>query len=265
MPPFSVVDLLAAILRFCWERRRVWADMAMVPIALTFAVETVADMVFDSPSSMTVWLAVRFVLLFPLVMFAVAWQRYCLLGAPVASAPVRLAWGTRETRFLGMLVKLLIAYIVLFIPISALLGIILGGAARPETVMMATLLAAIPVALVLGRLAIGLPAAALDRPMSLREAWRYGEGNSWRVLAVIAGTGLVGGTIVFFLAVVTGEVMRMLSGGATLSLGPLVMRNLIFAILMFVDAALMSTALAFLFRHLTGWRPDGSLRPLPPG
>lgn len=100
--------------------------------------------------------------------FAVRWHRYMLLGESMSAGLFPPGWGS----FLLAGIKIGLA---IFLP-TFVLALILPPIGA---------LAGIALALASARLSLIFPAAAVEQPISLREAWDLIAGNYWRLFACI--------------------------------------------------------------------------------
>ncbi len=131
------------------------------------------------------------------VMFAVAWHRRCLLSQEQPTIMTALRWDRRKTIFLGRVFVITIIAIAISLPPTligmiagggAAMGLAAGGVGGPSTGVVVLQLAkaavAVLILLVQARLALWLPAAAVDQKMTIMEAWVIGRRNSWRLVAI---------------------------------------------------------------------------------
>jgi hypothetical protein len=201
-------NVVFEVFRFLWDNRIDLLHMMAAPVlALSiFGIGISAMITQNAPhpdgttiSGMQVaglFLAVALPTLF-YVMFAVAWHRRCLKSEEQTTILTALRWDRRKTIFLGrVLVITLIAIAISLPPTSigmiigggAAVGLAAGGVGGPSTGMIVLQLAkaavAVIILLVQARLALWLPAAAVDQKMTIMEAWAIGRRNSWRLVAI---------------------------------------------------------------------------------
>jgi hypothetical protein len=136
----------------------------------------------------------------------VAWHRVVMLKAGAAGTGPTLAFGLREARYLLVWLALSAAFVGVFVAVIVLtvtaqfaamivlyLMLLLVGLADTLVigqrdqfiiVLWVAVFFAVPAAsYVTGRLALVLPALAVDRRRPLRQAWRMSAGNGWRLVA----------------------------------------------------------------------------------
>ncbi len=131
------------------------------------------------------------------VMFAVAWHRRCLKPEEQTTILSALRWDKRKTLFLLRCLAISLIALALSLP-AAVIGAIVGGALAMAlasagigghamgayVTMLAKFAVLIPIVLVQVRLALWLPAAAVDHKMTVMEAWTIGRQNTWRLVAI---------------------------------------------------------------------------------
>lgn len=193
-------------------------------------------------------LLVQIVIWIALVPAAAAWHRFIVLGDG-ADARVRYVWERTETRYLATLLVVwvvsnvpFIAAVLVLAPLAAALG---GGAPLLATALV---LLGLGYLMVLARLALALPAAALGEDASLGRAWRLSAGNAWRLLGVTLAT-----LVPFVLAagLVLVPVWLMI-GGAGEAGDPSGPSALALALAAALDAAISLLALALLLTLFSG-------------
>ncbi len=235
-PPLPVGDIVAETYRFLWANRRDMLRLAGLPVLALSILTVVISLGFsgeplaEGEKSPVVTIG-QFLLIVAstvfYVMFAVAWHRRCLRPDEQATIWTALRWDRRKTRFLvrsiaiGLIVALMALTILLITSIVAAVvggGATLIGGAEGTTVprgmiTIVTLATVVPALLLNARLALWLPAAALDDPMTLPEAWQAGDGNSWRLFAVLIMVSAPG--IMLFMIVLP----LLVHGGAALGVG----------------------------------------------
>ena len=124
------------------------------------------------------------------VLVAVRCHRLFLLDEPPNDGRWTPHWNTNDWRFLWRTVQISVLLLVIALPPAAILAYGLaaerGGDGSPVAALGLLLLglALLPVSV---RLSLALPAAATGTDGGLREAWRIGVGNSWRLVAVFLG------------------------------------------------------------------------------
>lgn len=184
--------------------------------------------------------------------FAVAWHRHQLLPDEPVSLRGTYQWGRPFGRYLlwVMGISLMTAPIVIGSQIfSFYAAAALVGTHSPWTTSVSWLLSLpllVPALLIFARLSPALPATAIDRPLSYRQAWQLTRGMGWQVWVLIL---FVAGPASLF-----SMVCMMLASGVDGALTGLLI--LLGCGLFFLSVALLSTALSLLYRQLMA---DGGL------
>ena len=121
----------------------------------------------------------------------VAWHRFILLEEDPTGFVTPFN-GDRILAYLGQILKLFLVGFLISLPFGAVFGLVL--AVSPSTLIAGLfVLSAVFFAwlvLVFYRLSITLPASAIGRPISLREAWRATEGTWWVLFVLVLLAGL---------------------------------------------------------------------------
>lgn len=202
-----VGDLVAETYRFLWNNRRDMLRLIALPVlALSILTVAIGIGIGDRPAPGEkppgTYFFGQFLLVVAstvfYVMFAVAWHRRCLKPAEQQTIWTALRWDQRKTRFLmrSIVIGLVVAAAALAVfLISSIIAAVIGGGsaiggiegkAVPRGLVMAiTLATLIPALLLNARLALWLPAAAVDQPLTLPEAWQAGDSRSWRLFAIL--------------------------------------------------------------------------------
>ncbi len=170
-----------------------------------------------------------------------AWHRLAA-GPEAASASYRIS--DVEWAYLWRAIGLFVLTYLVAIPGATLFGLLHGHlaalAARIDVADGVMQVFALPVygllAGILLRLWLILPAAACGRPIGIAEAWHLGRGNTWRLAAAAALTGLP----------VAAVWLALESVAAPASLGPLLAREILNVVLavtsLYLAAGLFSAA-----------------------
>ena len=181
------------------------------------------------------------ILLIPVVL--VAWQRRILLGREHA----KMRFGRREGR---MLVTLLLLGLMVFLGIMAatmlaetLAG--LAGMATSERMVDAMIVATnLATAYVTGRLYFLLPPRALDRKLSIGEAWQMSAGYGMHLMAIVVLAGIPVAVLSQIVAGVAAVALE--SGAVALLVGANLFGNVLFVFSMLVEAAALTICYAAL-------------------
>ena len=205
----SIRDIVFEVFRFLWENRLDLLRMMAAPVlALSiFGIGLSALLASGTPEAegaspsglhvLGLFLAVALPTIF-YVMFAVAWHRRCLRSEEQTTILSALRWDRRKTLFLGRFFVIALITLALALPPAVITMIVGGGTAAglaksgvggPSTgllfLQLGKTVIAVVVLLLQVRLAIWLPAAALDHKLTLMEAWVMGRRNSWRMVAIL--------------------------------------------------------------------------------
>jgi len=196
----------------------------------------------------------------PTTMFVVAWIRVVLLGPERVDRLPGLGWSARETVFLVHLLQVAGVTFVLLAAMFLVVGPIdpmtIGrGAADSETARreaMATPLGAGFIAsFVLAlRVSFGLAASAVDLPWSPRRSWAYGRGNSWPIIGSLFLVLICGSIANAMAIIVPFWLTRQLGADGAVMIVTWTVATLV----SYGGTALLTTAVAVIFRRLTRWR-----------
>jgi hypothetical protein len=194
--------------------------------------------------------------------FAVRWHRFYLLDERESVFSEILA--ARNWRFLGYILLLALApFLPMVIGMIIGLGAAISGAGLPQEETVAGLLATFVLFAWLAtfvlffvflRFSLVLPAAAVDRPIGLGEAWRNMRGNTWRYIGAII---LVAIPIIIVILILMALFVPFLfagmhGGGPRPPMTFLVVWNLVNMIFTFFGTAVGITVLSTFYRHIVG-------------
>jgi hypothetical protein len=239
MPPAGgKIDIVAKVqtaFTTVWENFRLALDLAWLPFALLVGAEIVA-LVLGGAGMFGMMLAalvrgLGFVVFGTI--FVVRWHRFVLLGETAAGGLFPPGWGAFFIAAikitLGVIVGMVILMLIAMVPPHFLTGLIaaIGG-----------------VALAVGsaRLSLVFPAAAIERPMTLRDAWDLAAGNFWRLFACL---------ILCYLPFAILHFLLRGSGGDSGAIVWLVFQIIGLAV-SFVGVAVVASLLSELYRQLAG-------------
>jgi hypothetical protein len=183
-------------------------------------------------------LIMAIVFLFVFSWVAVAWHRYILKEEkPGLLPPLRsdLVWP-----YLGRSILIALILVLVAIPLSLILGLVVGGT---QSVVVASIVGLV-MALVLGwigtRLSLVLPARAIERPMTFGESWGV--------------TGSASGAI--FVVVLILALLNVVLGGLfALVLGDNIVSALLSLVVQWFTTMLGLSVLTTLYGHLVERRP----------
>jgi hypothetical protein len=180
--------LLGAFILPWWHRRTLFKALAAPGIALV-SIDVVWQAFGGSLSETgfqaafwATWIARSLLWL----LIAVTVHRVILLRIEPDEVPTFPEWGRRETLFLGYVVAVyafatasaFVAGIAFFTPIGLVSAeLFVEFAFRYAAAAIATY--------VLARLAVVFPATAIDRRITLGDAWSLTRGNAWRMMVIV--------------------------------------------------------------------------------
>ena len=160
------------------ENVRLAVDLAWLPFALLVIAEIVA-LVLGGGGRFGMMLAVMARGLGFAVfgtIFIVRWHRFVLIGETASGDLFPPGWGL----FFIAAIKITLGVIVGMV-IIALIGMVLPG----FLAMLIAAIGGIALAVASSRLSLVFPAAAIERPIGLRQAWELLAGNYWRLFACL--------------------------------------------------------------------------------
>ncbi|HZK90001.1 MAG TPA: hypothetical protein VFC56_07650 [Stellaceae bacterium] len=235
----DVVDQVGRAYRIVFDNLQLVGELALLPYLIVLGIELVAVLIpgagFYGRMLAGLIHAVAF-LIFGSV-FIVRWHRFVLLGESVGGGLIPPGW----TDFLLAGVKLaaliFAGWVVLFLI-----------AALPPQILTATLAVVGGFALMLLSLRVSLifPAAAIERPIGLRTAWDWVQGNFLRLFACALACYLPF-IVVQMLVAKIAEIFPSLIW---------IVFEAIHLAVFFVAAAVAAALLSHLYRDLAGDPPD---------
>ncbi|MBN9086214.1 MAG: hypothetical protein J0J01_04825 [Reyranella sp.] len=254
----SVGEILSESFGFFFARLGLFFHLVTIPWILSLLLRIAVWSVIE-PTLMS-GLVEKALDAIPATMFVVAWIRVVLLGPERVDRLPGLGWSTRETAFVGHLLQVAGITFVLLAAMLLVIGPIdpmtLGrGATDPEAARreaMATPLGAGFIAsfLLALRVSFGLAASAVDLPWSPRRSWAYGRGNSWPIIGSLF--------LILLVSSVANGLAIAMSLALTHRLGAesaiMIVTWTVSTLVSYGGTALLTTALAVIFRRLTKWR-----------
>jgi hypothetical protein len=245
--------LLGAAYRFTWvERRRVaaavlpWLAAAALPALLLEGLAPRSGLVGAALALLgMLWAVAGF------LGFALRWQRRILAGESLAGRAA-LTLGRRERRFAGHAVLVFIvvgaaflaAAILVYLPVTLALSALHAHALAGASGWLFQGVAAVACGTVFGRLALALPATAVDESGDMLEiAWQRSRGH---VLGLFLGT--IGSVLPFALLqhVIEAPFVHLIN----YHLAPQLAAAALTMLLGFVSLAVLATFLAEVYRAL---------------
>lgn len=276
-------EIFVGALRLSWQRRRALFDIALIPLIVSLAIDVFVKPVLidanytvalqSNPGGVFIGLLGYILLsLLPWSAFAVGWTRHCLLGPPPVgpspagpspAGPLTAQWTSRELRYFGATLKLLLVYGVgSFIAMLIVLTVHGGQMPTSTSLVLISLGLLVAMGYVLTRLCLVLPAAALDQPFGFVTALRYSQGKGLSLLMLML--------LLFLLAFFSGPLAAIVIGQVLaqffdqpFSIGPDLVLRLAVEIASYACSAPLLAAMGLAFSRLTGWQQGGALRPLP--
>lgn len=222
MKKLSIRDLILDVFSFLWGNRLDLFRMIAAPVLALSVINTAAAALVPRPATPTteiqtaatistaLLIGVSFIFY---VMFAVAWHRRCLKPEEQTTIWTALRWDKRKTQF--TIRSMIIGVILVGVAVVAgvFVAILGGGAGMVGTIgtgaegkavptilgIVGTLVIVAVVLLMNSRLALWLPAAAVDDNLTLMETWVLARGNTWRIFAIVLLASAPG--ILFFFVV----------------------------------------------------------------
>jgi hypothetical protein len=222
MKKLAIRDSILEVLGFLWTNRPDLFRMIAAPVLALSVINTAVAALLPKPETPTTGLqtaatistalliGVSFVFY---VMFAVAWHRRCLKPEEQTTIWTALRWDKRKTQFMTRSLVIAIILITVAVSVGVIVTIVGGGIGLVSTVgtgatgkavptllgAIGTLIIVVLVFLMNSRLALWLPAAAVDDNLTLMETWVLARGNTWRIFAVVLLASAPG--ILFFFVV----------------------------------------------------------------
>jgi hypothetical protein len=222
MKKLAIRDSILEVLGFLWTNRPDLFRMIAAPVLALSVINTAVAALLPKPETPTTELqtaatistalliGVSFVFY---VMFAVAWHRRCLKPEEQTTIWTALRWDKRKTQFMTRSLVIAIILITVAVSVGVIVTIVGGGIGLVSTVgtgatgkavptllgAIGTLIIVVLVFLMNSRLALWLPAAAVDDNLTLMETWVLARGNTWRIFAVVLLASAPG--ILFFFVV----------------------------------------------------------------
>jgi len=240
MKKLAIRDLILEVLGFLWTNRLDLFRMIAAPVLALSVINTAATALVPRPATPTtemqtaatvstaLLIGVSFIFY---VMFAVAWHRRCLKPEEQTTIWTALRWDKRKTQF--TIRSLIIGVILVGVAITAgvFVAILGGGAGMVGTIgsgaegkaipavlgAIGTLIIVVVVLLMNSRLALWLPAAAIDDNLTLMETWVLARGNTWRIFTVVLMASAPGILFFFFVDMVIKFAAQSLGMGDTLT------------------------------------------------
>jgi hypothetical protein len=175
-----------------------WRNRATFAIALANPVLLIATLTLSwhyakKYFSFPDWLNWGFDLLYIILftMLAVTCHRLVLLKLEHITSFIGLRWSSRETRFFLWIVAFCLVFIggfmLLFMLSVSMSSLWLNTNLVDSLLSVFYMAAKIFPWSIFARLSLIFPALAIDKKLSLKEAWRLTKGNGWRLAFIVGG------------------------------------------------------------------------------
>ena len=272
--------------RFVFINLDRFLELGWLPIVAAFAVNMASGVLANvdprEAASVADW--VTYITLIAIswaiyAVFAVRWHRFFLLDE--RESVFSEVFVARNWRFLGYM--LLLSFVPMFpMMIGGLVGF---GDSLPEAgpqaietfnwtliILFGLYILGAPILFfVLFRFSLVLPATAVDRPLTLGEAWRNMRDHTWRFIGCFFLVGIPPVILMLILLAIFG--MSLVGGGTTggapepathllvtarPTIGVLVASNAVMTIVGFFATAAAVTVLSKFYRHIVGMDAPGS-------
>ena len=205
-PTQQTIDIAASV-RAAYttvvENSRLAIDLAMVPFAILVGAEIVAWIVGGGG-----WFAMILALLVRAggfavfgTVFIVRWHRFVLLGETKSETLIPPGWAT----FFLTAVKVGLAVFV-----GAFVLVMIAAMPPHFLTVLIAIAGYIALAFASARVSLAFPAAAIERPISLREAWDAMAGNYWRLLVCLVACYLPFGIVHYIVNEIGGGLPSVL-------------------------------------------------------
>jgi len=205
-PSGQQIDIAASVraaYQLVLDNARLAIALAIVPYAIVVAAEFIAWLIGGGG-----WFSMMLAVLIQAggfavfgTVFIVRWHRFILLGETTPQTLFPPGWGT----FFLTTVK---------VTIAVLIGVFVLGmlAALPPHFLTALISIAgfIAIAVAWVRASLVFPAAAIERPITLREGWDVMAGNYWRLFACFICCYLPFGIVHYIVDKIAGDVPSVL-------------------------------------------------------
>ena len=205
-PSGQQIDIAASVraaYRVVLDNARLAVDLALVPYAILVGAEFLAWLIGGGG-----WFGIVLALLIQAggfvvfgTVFIVRWHRFVLLGETAAQTMFPPGWGT----FFLTTIKVVLAFVVG----AFVLGLVAAIPPHFLTGLIA-FVGFVAMAFAWARVSLVFPAAAIERPITLREGWDVMASNYWRLFACIIGAYLPFGIVHYILDKIAGQVPSIL-------------------------------------------------------
>jgi hypothetical protein len=262
----SFSEVLSESFGFFFGHLPLFFHLVTIPWIISLLIRIFGAVVADE--SLVVVLAEKALDVVPTVMFMVGWMRVVLLGPQRIDRLPGRGWSPRETAFLIHLLKVGGMTFALIAAFTLTLGMIdpsmIGRApvdpelARREAMAAPLGIGFIVSALLALRVSFGLAATAVDLPFSPRQSWAHSRGNGWTIVGTLFVIFFAGAMATMMAFLIPLSLLRGMLGADTASV---VVAWTVAILASYASTGVVATALAIIFRRLTGWREGSQLAP----
>jgi hypothetical protein len=260
----SFSEVLSESFGFFFANLRQFFDLVTIPWIMSICIRIIGGLVSESPIGAMVEKAADVV---PTTMFMVAWQRLVLLGPHRIDRLPGLGWSSRESAWLGHLLKVagmtfvLMAFFMITVCPMDPRTLQAGAAIDPDVARRYALAGPLAfgfiVSLLLAlRVSYGLAATAVDVPFSPRLSWAHSRGNAWSIIGALFVVYFGGAFVTAVAALLTHGVMR---GLLRADEAAAIVSWTVAILVAYAVTALTATVQAVIFRRLLAWREGAGL------
>ena len=255
----SLSQVLSESFGFFFANTRLFFHLVTIPWIMSIVIRIVGGLVSESPIAAMVEKAIDVV---PTTMFMVAWQRLVLLGPHRIDGLPGLSWSSRETAWLGHLLKVAGMTFVLMAIFMITVGpmdpraLQAGAAIDPDTARRYALAGPLALGFIVSlllalRVSYGLAATAVDVPFSPRFSWVHSRGNAWPIIGALFVGDFGGAFVTAVAALLTHGIMR---GVLQADEAAAVVSWTVAILVAYGVTAITATVQAVIFRRLFAWR-----------
>lgn len=260
----SFSEVLSESFGFFFANLRLFFDLVTIPWIMSICIRIVGGLVSESPIGAMIEKAADVV---PTTMFMVAWQRLVLLGPHRIDRLPGLGWSSRESAWLGHLLKVagmtfvLMAFFMITVGPMDPRALQAGAAIDPDVARRYALAGPLAFGFIVSmllalRVSYGLAATAVDVPFSPRQSWAHSRGNAWSVIGALFVVYFGGAFVTAVAALLTHGVMR---GVLRADEAAAVVSWTVAILVAYGVTALTATVQAVIFRRLLAWREGAGL------
>ena len=184
--PLALINTIKSAANQLWAEKKSISVLLLLVVLVDVALDLLYPVVAENVNQGWLYLTST-IQSIVYTLFAVRVHRLILAVDNPIQGVVR--WTNRETRFFMWLVLGTIVLFVVSVPLIVIamrvMAVVSAGRLGDGVVMMVMLVALMPVAYLLARLMVILPAIAIDQKRSIKWAWALTKGNGWRLAMVL--------------------------------------------------------------------------------